>query len=383
MEEYVTLGVPESPVYLPAEEVGTGSFERFGAPEVSFNQEYDVELIEKIENLSKKKGFPCGRKSTVALDHGTMVPLYFINKYYKNYNLVVVGLSDISLEANLEMGKIINEAVNKLDRKVVYVASGDLSHKLQVNGPYGFIEEGPIYDKRIIEVMSNARFKELLEFDLDFLDNAAECGHRSFIMMSGFLNNIKVKPKFYSHQDVTGVGYGICSYYPIDPYVELAKETIDEYIKTGKVIDIPTDLPEELTNTQQATFVSIHKNNDLRGCIGTIYPTRENTAKEIISNAISASTRDPRFNPITEDELNSLEINVDVLTLPESIEDKSKLDPKKYGVIVSTDTKRGVLLPDLEGVDSVEQQILIAKNKAGILPDEEIKLQRFEVIRHK
>jgi AmmeMemoRadiSam system protein A len=281
------------------------------------------------------------------------------------------------------MGKIINEAVNKLDRKVVYIASGDLSHKLQVNGPYGFIEEGPIYDKKIIEVMSNARFKELLEFDLDFLDKAAECGHRSFIMMSGFLNNIKVKPKFYSHQDVTGVGYGICSYYPVDPYVELAKETIEEYIKTGKVIDIPTDLPKELTNTQQATFVSIHKNNDLRGCIGTIYPTRENTAKEIISNAISASTRDPRFNPITEDELDSLEINVDVLTLPESIEDKSKLDPKKYGVIVSTDTKRGVLLPDLEGVDSVEQQILIAKNKAGILPNEEIKLQRFEVIRHK
>ena len=369
--------------YLPAEEVGTGSFERFGAPEVSFNQKYDVELIEKIENLSKEKGFPCGRKSTVALDHGTMVPLYFINKFYKDYNLVVVGLSDISLEANFEMGKIINEAVNKLDRKVVYVASGDLSHKLQENGPYGFIEEGPIYDKRIIDVMSNARFKELLEFDLDFLDKAAECGHRSFIMMSGFLNNIKVKPKFYSHQDVTGVGYGICSYYPVDPYVELARETIDEYIKTGKVIDIPTDLPEELTNTQQATFVSIHKNNDLRGCIGTIYPTRENTAKEIISNAISASTRDPRFNPITEDELDSLEINVDVLTLPESIEDKSKLDPKKYGVIVSTDTKRGVLLPDLEGVDSVEQQILIAKNKAGILPDEEIKLQRFEVIRHK
>ena len=369
--------------YLPAEEVGTGSFDRFGAPEVSFNQKYDVELIEKIENLSKEKGFPCGRKSTVALDHGTMVPLYFINKFYKDYNLVVVGLSDISLEANFEMGKIINEAVNKLDRKVVYIASGDLSHKLQENGPYGFIEEGPIYDKRIIEVMSNARFKDLLEFDLDFLDKAAECGHRSFIMMSGFLNNIKVKPKFYSHQDITGVGYGICSYYPVDPYVELAKETIEEYIKTGKVIDIPTDLPEELTNTQQATFVSIHKNNDLRGCIGTIYPTRENTAKEIISNAISASTRDPRFNPITEDELNSLEINVDVLTLPESIEDKSKLDPKKYGVIVSTDTKRGVLLPDLEGVDSVEQQILIAKNKAGILPDEEIKLQRFEVIRHK
>jgi AmmeMemoRadiSam system protein A len=312
-----------------------------------------------------------------------MVPLYFINKYLLDYNLVVVGLSGISLEDNFEMGKIIYEAVRNLDRNVVYVASGDLSHKLQEYGPYGFVPEGPIYDKRIIDVMSHARFNELLDFDSDFLDTAAECGHRSFIMMSGFLNNTNVTPKFYSHEDITGVGYGICSYYPINPYVELAKNTIEAYIKNKKVIEIPSDIPKELVEEKRAVFVSIHKKGYLRGCIGTILPMTKCVAQEIINNAISASTNDPRFNPITPDELDDLEINVDVLTIPEDIEDESMLDPKKYGVIVTSGLKRGVLLPDLEGVDTVEEQVSIAKDKANIKENEKIELQRFEVIRHK
>ena len=385
----IIISSPHAPLYsdyfyLPNEENAIGSFSRFGAPNVKFNQKYDVDLLNEIEKISKENSFPCGRVgSKEPLDHGTMVPLYFINKYYTDYKLVVVGLSGISLESNYEMGKIIKKACENLNRKVVYIASGDLSHKLQEYGPYGFAKEGPEYDKRIIDVMSNARFKELLDFDLDFLDKVAECGHRSFIMMSGFLDNMKVKPKFYSHEDVTGVGYGICSYYPTDPYVELAINTINTYIKENRVLEIPKDTPKELIEKQSAVFVSIHKNGDLRGCIGTIYPTTKCIAQEIINNAISASTKDPRFNPITIDELNDLEINVDVLTLPEDIEDETMLDPKKYGVIVYSGFKRGVLLPDLEGVDTVEEQISIAKQKAGINENEKIELQRFEVIRHK
>ena len=385
----IIISSPHAPLYsdyfyLPNEENAVGSFSSFGASEVKFNQKYDVELIKEIEKISKEKNFPCGRiDSKESLDHGTMVPLYFINKYLSNYNLVVVGLSGISLEANFEMGKIIKEACNNLNRRVVYVASGDLSHKLKEYGPYGFVKEGPIYDEKIIDVMSNARFDELLHFDLDLLDKAAECGHRSFIMMSGFLDGIKVKSKFYSHQDVTGVGYGICSYYPFDPYIELAKETINTYIKDKKIIEIPTNTPNELLDKKSAVFVSLHKHGQLRGCIGTIIPTTNSIAEEIINNAISAATNDYRFDPVTVDELDDLEINVDVLTLPEDIKDESMLDPKKYGVIVSTGFKRGVLLPDLEGVNTVEEQISIAKRKAGIKENEEIKLQRFEVIRHK
>ena len=385
----IIISSPHAPLYndyfyLPNKEKAVGSFSNYGVSNVKFNQEYDVTLIEEIEKISKNRNFPCGRiNSYESLDHGTMVPLYFINKYLSDYKLVVIGLSGISLEANYEMGKIIFEAVKNLDRDVVYVASGDLSHKLQDYGPYGFVEEGPIYDKRIMDIMSNAKFEELFDFDIDFLNVVAECGHRSFIMMSGFLNNIKVIPKYYSHQDITGVGYGICSYYPIDPYVELARETINTYIKEKRIIEIPKNIPKELLENKKAVFVTIYKNGNLRGCIGTIYPVENCVAQEIINNAISASTLDPRFSPITENELDSLEIKVDELTIPEDIKDTSYLNPKKYGVIVSSGYKKGVLLPDIDGIDTIEKQITIAKKKANIHDFEKITLKRFEVIRHK
>ena len=130
-------------------------------------------------------------------------------------------------------------------------------------------------------------------------------------------------------------------------------------------------------------FVSVHKYGRLRGCIGTILPACRNVAEEIISNAVSASVRDPRFEPITADELKYLDINVDVLGEPEKISSKDQLDVKRYGVIVTRGAKRGLLLPDLEGVDTVDQQISIAKRKAGIPEDAAVQLERFEVVRHK
>ncbi|MBQ3935970.1 MAG: AmmeMemoRadiSam system protein A, partial [Ruminococcus sp.] len=141
--------------------------------------------------------------------------------------------------------------------------------------------------------------------------------------------------------------------------------------------------PDEMKNTRAGAFVSIHKNGELRGCIGTIAPTEPSVAQEIISNAISAASRDPRFDPITEDELSQLEINVDVLNEPEQISSLDELDVKRYGVIVSNGFRRGLLLPDLDGVDSPEQQVRIARAKGNIRQDEPIILHRFEVIRHK
>ena len=208
---------------------------------------------------------------------------------------------------------------------------------------------------------------------------------------------------------MTGVGYGICTFYPggkneerhfldqylmkkeqevndkinsSDEYVNLARQSLESYILKRQKIKIPEGLPEEMTQTRAGAFVSIHKNGALRGCIGTIGPTTSCVAQEIIDNAISASTRDPRFPAISPDELKYLEINVDVLGEPEDIESKDQLDVKRYGVIVSSVGKRGLLLPDLEGIDTVDQQIEIAKQKAGIHRFESVKLQRFEVIRH-
>ena len=164
-------------------------------------------------------------------------------------------------------------------------------------------------------------------------------------------------------------------------YVKLARETIENYIKQGKIITPPLGLPEEMINQKAGVFVSLKKNGNLRGCIGTFMPTQENIAQEIIKNAISAAVDDPRFSSVNVSELEDLSISVDVLSAPEEVKDISQLDPRKYGVIVSSGYKKGLLLPDLEGVDTVEYQIDIAKRKAGIYPGEKVKLYRFEVKR--
>ncbi len=166
------------------------------------------------------------------------------------------------------------------------------------------------------------------------------------------------------------------------PLVKLAKDTIEEYVKNGSTIKPPSDLLSEMTG-EAGVFVSIKKKGELRGCIGTLQPTRESIALEIIQNAVSAATQDPRFPPVTSAEIDELEYSVDVLSEPEKISGKEELDTKKYGVIVKSGDLRGLLLPDLEGVDTPEEQIRIAAMKAGIYSSEEMELYRFEVKRYK
>lgn len=166
------------------------------------------------------------------------------------------------------------------------------------------------------------------------------------------------------------------------PLVQLAKETIETYVRSKKTIRPPDSLTPEMAQTA-GTFVSLHtKDGALRGCIGTFQPTQPNVAEEVIHNAISAATRDPRFHPIQPDELEDLDISVDVLTEPEPVDSIAELDAKKYGVIVQSGWRRGLLLPDLEGVDTPEYQIEICRRKAGIGPKEPVKLSRFEVERY-
>ncbi|HEW92646.1 MAG TPA: AmmeMemoRadiSam system protein A [Thermotogaceae bacterium] len=167
------------------------------------------------------------------------------------------------------------------------------------------------------------------------------------------------------------------------PFVRWAIEVIENYIRRGVVIEPTPDLPEELLNRKAGAFVSLHRSDgSLRGCIGTFLPTRENLALEIRDNAIAAATRDPRFPPLTVDELDDTEVSVDILSKPEPVEDLSELDPKRYGVIVESGWKRGLLLPDLEGVNTIETQLEIAKRKAGIYNFEKFKVYRFTVERY-
>jgi MEMO1 family protein len=166
------------------------------------------------------------------------------------------------------------------------------------------------------------------------------------------------------------------------PIAALARKTVEEYVKTGKRPSPPKKLTPDMKESA-GVFVSIHKLGKLRGCIGTFEPQQRNVAQEIIVNAISSATRDPRFSPVTADELPDLDYSVDVLTTPEPVADESQLDPRKYGVIVEAGWRRGLLLPDLEGVDSAAYQIDICRQKGGIGPEEPVQLYRFEVKRYK
>lgn len=421
----IVIASPHSVMYMDYFHISPGrwakgSFAGFGAPEVSFQEEYDTELVMAIEEMAAARGLAAGTmgERDSSLDHGTMVPLYFIRRAFAGAKILRIGLSGLPLTDHYALGQAIADAADQLGRRIVFVGSGDLSHKLQDYGPYGFAPEGPQYDERIMDVCGRGAFGELFDFDEEFCDKAAECGHRSFVMMAGSLDGQAVSVKRLSHEDVTGVGYGICMFHPEGPdeerhflaryrqeamdrarakadasdaYVALARETVNSFIREGKTPEVsrleqsgpdPRKLPEEMLREKAGVFVSIHKEGALRGCIGTIGPTESCIAREIIQNAVSASTRDPRFTPIREDELPLLEISVDVLGAPEPIDSIRELDVKRYGVIVSSGGRRGLLLPDLDGVDTPEQQVDIARQKAGIPRGEKLDLQRFEVIRH-
>lgn len=389
-----------------------GDMSRFGAPEVRIQASYDTLLREEIIRRAEAEGLHAGTlgQRDPELDHGVLIPLYYLRKADVRCPIVRMGLSGFSPLDHYRLGKCVQDAVNALGRRAVFLASGDLSHKLKADGPYGYAPEGPQFDDTVTRTMASGDFLEFLTIDPALCERAAECGLRSFQMMAGALDGLAVEPQLLSHEGTFGVGYAI-ALFPVtgrddsrcyekdyllakndrlatrkaneDPWVKLARRSLETYVKTAqRLISLPEDLPAEMTMQQAGAFVSLHKNGQLRGCIGTIAPTCENLAWEIVQNAVSACSRDPRFTPVRPDELDELEYSVDVLGAPEPVDSPAALDPKTYGVIVSCGGRRGLLLPDLDGVDSVEAQLSIALQKGGIRENEPCKIERFKVVRH-
>ena len=359
------------------------SLARFGASADRLSIPYDTELRAEIIRLAEERGIPTVSDSRYAgePDHGSLIPLLFVSEVYTGFRVVRISPSFLSDEMLMEMGRVIERAAAHLGRKMTLIASGDLSHKLLAEGPYGFVKEGPLFDQQVTEAMRSGDLAAFRKFTPEFRDKCAECGLPGFIMLSGALENYHIRPDLLSYEGTFGVGYAVCTFAAEDACVRLAKDSLEKYIRSGKTLRRPEDLPEWMTAQQAGVFVSLHKGGDLRGCIGTIAPWYGCVADEIIALAVEAGTRDPRFLPVTADELPDLEYNVDVLSEAEPA-DKSELDAKRYGVIVSTGSRRGLLLPDLEGVDTPGQQIAIALRKAGIRPDEPYRLERFTVERH-
>lgn len=403
-------------ISLSYENAIDGDLRNFAAPQVKFNLNIDIALTDQIINYAQKENISTVKITgdfayqyglNYELDHGTMVPLYFINKKFTDYKLVHITYGLLPKIQLYRFGMCIKKAVEDMDVDAVFIASGDLSHRLSKDGPYEYSPYGKKFDEELISLLQAGDVAGVFNMDETTVKNAGECGLRSYYIMLGAMDGNEIRGELLAYEGTFGVGY-MTMKFSVNPtgrdtlselageikekhlekireekdlYIRLARESLTHYIVNGDYLEPPSYVPEEMLKNRRGVFVSIKKNGNLRGCIGTIRPVTENIAQEIIRNAVEAGVYDPRFSPVEEDELPELEFSVDVLTEPVKA-NKEELDPKKYGVIVRSGHKTGVLLPNLEGVDTVEEQLRIALQKAGISPDEDYDIEKFEVIRH-
>lgn len=343
--------------------------------------EIDSELGKKILALSDHL-----EEDEVAhmYEHSIEVQVPFLQYFKPGIEIVPIMLAHYSGAAYKEIGREIARAVKELNKEVVIMASSDMTH-------YEPHEYAQRKDNQAIEAILALNEDELLK-RVDEL-NISMCGYAPVTSLISAAKELGAKQaelvKYQTSGDTSGdyssvVGYAgiIITAVEMHPLAKLARETVETYVREGKAPSPPKKLSPEMKE-KAGVFVSIHKLGALRGCIGTFEPQADNVAQEIITNAISSASRDPRFSPITPDELSQLDYSVDVLTTPVPVKSKDELDPKRYGVIVECGWQRGLLLPDLEGVDTVDQQINICRQKAGIAPGEPVNLYCFEVKRYK
>jgi AmmeMemoRadiSam system protein A/AmmeMemoRadiSam system protein B len=390
-----------------------GDFANFRAPTVTLNAELDDELLNEITRRAANEHLIVMRIRGFDLDHGTAVPLYFLQRNGWHGKVVALGYNFLPNDDHVRFGKCIREAIQRTGRRVAFIASGDLSHRLKRGAPAGYNPDAHLFDEEVVGAIRDCATQRILEIDQELRRAAGECGYRSMLVAIGATENVNSNCDVISYEAPFGVGYlvaqlsslrksspaeasnnGSAPSAPADgsgtqPSNEfkratpaLARKTVEAFVKTGKIIRSPDDLPADF-KARAGCFVSIKTlDGALRGCIGTVEPAKNTLVEEIIYNAVSAATRDPRFAPVRADGLTNLRYSVDVLSEPEPCTLKD-LDPKIYGVIVEHESgyPRGLLLPNLQGVDSARQQVDIAAQKAGLDPKGNLKLFRFRADR--
>lgn len=411
----VVIVSPHAPTFADAFTVTgaerlRGDLAQFRAATVVHDVPGDPELARAIVDEASGAGLPTFIREEIvrargeSLDHGVLVPMSFLDPE-SHYPLVVISFADLSTADHAELGRAIRRAAQRVGRRVALVASGDLSHRLTPNAPAGYSPRAHAFDEELVRHLSHGDFHAVAGMDQRLREEAGECGWRSFLILGGFLESTDAEARVLNYEGPWGVGYLTAAFAPASELeslatatpltgtkggskggdhsevVRLARSTIEQYVRHRTMPEAHPFTDPELPQRAGA-FVSLHSQGMLRGCIGTIAPTQPTLADEVVHNAVQAATADPRFPAVAEHELDDLEIKVDVLHPPEMVSSMEELDPKCYGVITTCDWRRGLLLPDLEGVDTCEQQVAIAMSKAGIHEGETISLERFKVDRY-
>ncbi len=313
-------------------------------------------------------------------EHSVEVQLPFLQYFKPDVKIVPIVLASASADVLKEIGREIAGVASRLKRPVVILASSDMTHY----EPQAAAEEK---DRQAIDAILEMDEDKLLERVSGL--GISMCGYAPVVAMMAAARELGARTaelvKYQTSGDISGdysrvVGYAGIILKGVSPLAELARKAVEGYVRHGQNYK-PAELTAEMAE-KAGVFVCLKRAGQLRGCIGTFEPCWDNVAKETVDNAISSATRDPRFPPVALEELDDLTYSVDVLGQPEQVAGIDQLDVKRYGVIVEAGPRRGLLLPDLEGVDTPQQQIDICRQKAGIGPDEPVKLYRFEVKRY-
>lgn len=383
-----------------------GDFANFRAPDSRVEFPLDEELLAEITKAAAADNYEVMRLDDYDLDHGSAVPLYFLDRNGWRGRVVALGYSFLANEDHVKFGACICKAADRVGRPVAFVASGDLSHRLKPNAPAGYSPAAYRFDEEVVDAIRENTPQRIINIDSDLRRAAGECGYRSMLVALGAIGKLAPACEVLSYEAPFGVGYLVAQLtraataeqqnteqsLVVDAAADLdstnlpalARLAVETFVLSKKQIPAP-EHPAELLSARAGCFVSIKTHDgDLRGCIGTIEPVKQNLAEELIANAVSAATRDPRFDPVSAGELKNLRYSVDILGAaePATFED---LDPKIYGVIVEDESGRlrGLLLPDIPGVTTGPQQVEIAARKAGIAADEPLRLSRFRVDRYR
>ena len=413
---------PHGPVFRDAVAVFDGKsiqgdLRSFNAPQEKMEVDIDRPLITLLEDEVKSKGLnlrrinqqeACSYKIDYQLDHGALVPMLFLQEAgvkakYINITYGLYPYLDLYI-----LGTAIKETVKKAEKKAVIIASGDLSHCLTPSAPGGYSPAGKVFDETLVKILQEGKIKELFTIEKELLEKAGECGFRSIIMALGSLDGCSLASNILSYEAPFGVGYLTATFSSLEISsststlselqrekkekikrerekesfpVAVARQTLELYLRKKQLPPLPDDISPEFKQAA-GVFVSLKKQGQLRGCIGTTEPTTANITREIMQNVISAATEDPRFPSVEENELEEISYSVDVLLPPEPVKGIKDLNHKEYGVIVEGRGRRGLLLPDLPGVDTVAEQVRIACEKAGLSPAEKLRYYRFRVKRY-
>jgi AmmeMemoRadiSam system protein A len=360
-----------------------GNLARFRAPHIQVAAQVDVVLADSLIADGRRAGFSLIWAEETELDHGVVVPLHSLPKTMANKRCIFMGVSGWPLGRFIEFGVWLQHRLR--DRFAILIASGDLSHRLTPDAPYGYRPEGPVFDRLVIDALRERNWKRIEGLDPDLVEEAGECGLRPLAILLGAAGAAGLQSHVLSYEGPFGVGYPVVAFTATmvadtAPTIgldiqALGRQAIDTYLRTRRLIEPPQPIPLDL-QAPAAVFVSLYKDGELRGCVGSVHPTAATAAHELIRYAVASAVRDPRFDPVRLDEVGALTIKVQLLDPPEAT-NISGLNPQTHGIIVRRGDRQALLLPGINGIDTPEQQLRAACDKAGIERNAPIELERF------